>query len=175
MAEPGALQALSLLEAWCVFYRQALHIHKHIHIHTIILHIHTHVCMCIIYIYMFIPHSLVHMHTYIYIQVHVYHTLYKYTYAVISWPQEATIQFTQNLKNFHLCVYAYINTHAYIYLHNTHIHLPACLSTVEARKLEPPTRNPRKKENQNKSSYIHVPTFCSLLQSSYGQNSLHTA
>ena len=44
-------------------------------------------------------------------------------------------------------------------------------SAVEARKLEharPPTRNLRKQESQHKSSYIHVPTFWSLLQGLLG-------
>ena len=44
---------------------------------------------------------------------------------------------------------------------------PCCtLTTVEARKLEhdrPQTQNQRKKESQHKSSYVHVPTFWSLL------------
>ena len=40
------------------------------------------------------------------------------------------------------------------------------MSTVEARKLEhdrPPTPKQRTKENQHKSSYIHVPSCWSLL------------
>ena len=46
--------------------------------------------------------------------------------------------------------------------------LRACLLTVEARRLEhdrPPIPNQRKKEDQNKSPYIHGPTFgvhCSM-------------
>ena len=43
------------------------------------------------------------------------------------------------------------------------VHAKPC--TVEATKLEhdpPPTPNPKKKENQHKSSYIYVPTFWSL-------------
>ena len=42
------------------------------------------------------------------------------------------------------------------------------LPTVEGRKLEhdrPPAPNQSKEENQHKSSYVHVPTLWSLLDS----------